>query len=114
MPPFGTKMFVSPACQSRAERIRRSFLSSCKLERRAYREILQQSSYWSGLLRQERVEVLFWSSLKVVYDSGIEPFQGHPTSPAPPFPPSGSGTEEILWQPEMMPNSLRTLWLWPP
>jgi hypothetical protein len=34
-----------------------------------------------ALLQQEQVEVLFWSSLKVVYDSGIGPFQGDRISP---------------------------------
>ena len=39
-----------------------------------------------ALLGQERVQVLFWSSLGVVYDSDIGRFQGNRTSPAPPSP----------------------------
>src|SRR6516165_3866188 len=39
---------------------------------------------------QERVQVLFWSSLGVVHDSDIGRFQGDRISPPPPFPPSGS------------------------
>src|SRR5262245_13626901 len=75
-----------PACQSRAERIRRSFLSFYKPERSVYRGILQQSSYWSELIQQERVQVLFWSFFGSRYDSDIGRFQGHRTSPAPPSP----------------------------
>ena len=60
--------------------------------------------YERRLLRQELVQVLFWSSLGVVYDSDIGCFQGDRISPAPPFAPSGLGTEEIFWQPVMMPS----------
>jgi len=38
-------------------------------------------SEWLGRVQ---LEVLFWSSLGVVYDSDIGRFQGHRTSPAPP------------------------------
>jgi hypothetical protein len=42
--------------------------------------------YWSWLLRQERVEVLFWSSLESFMKSNIGRFQGDRISPPPPSP----------------------------
>src|SRR5215472_10628015 len=52
----------------------------------AHRETLQPSSCLSEWLGRVQFEVLFWSSLGVVYDSDIGRFQGHRTSPAPPSP----------------------------
>src|SRR6516164_9238161 len=65
---------------------------------RVYRETLQPSSCLSEWLGRVQLEVLFWSSLGVVYDSDVGPFQGHRTSPAPPSPSLAHSLRCLRWR----------------